>query len=519
MANWRDRGVDAIVGATIFIATLAYLALWPRDFYVFDEGLFLYEAKRVLDGQVMYRDFFEIVTPASLYLIAGLYALLGVSLETARTAMAVAHALVGTLLFLVCRQLGVRRILALLIALLHMTLAFPAQTIATPHWMSSALGLLLLLVVLRQPCTTGLRALHWGALCGLLMLFQQQRAIVMTAGAGVVLLLDVYAGNTGRSLARRAALFAAGLFIVVAPVMLGFALAAGFDNVTRALILHPIRRYPRTDLGRGAWGQHVPGVHPLGPIIGNLPLLLPVGVVAALWQWRARLAWPQRRPLAVVVVFSLTALLSVSYNPNYVHFAYVSSLWFALAALLIEMGLCRFAPERATTRATSLTAAALTLLVLATCWQLAQTLRTHRAWLPIQHQTAFGRVDLANQDAADYLDWLTELLRRDQVHELFTYGTIPGLYLLTGTENPTRFQILLPYYTERDQLEEMVAVLEARRVRYLVRSFYPGTKTLEPLYSYVQEHYRPIDNPPSGVKSGTTVLERRPDTPGADSPF
>jgi hypothetical protein len=45
MANWRDRGVDAIVGATIFIATLAYLALWPRDFYVFDEGLFLYEGE------------------------------------------------------------------------------------------------------------------------------------------------------------------------------------------------------------------------------------------------------------------------------------------------------------------------------------------------------------------------------------------------------------------------------------------------------------------------------------------
>jgi hypothetical protein len=50
--------VDLSICFILFAGTIAYLSRWAHDFYGFDEGLYLYEAKRVSEGAVMYRDFF-----------------------------------------------------------------------------------------------------------------------------------------------------------------------------------------------------------------------------------------------------------------------------------------------------------------------------------------------------------------------------------------------------------------------------------------------------------------------------
>ena len=183
----------------------------------------------------------------------------------------------------------------------------------------------------------------------MLILVQQQRGSVMTTGIALVVASDGAAVAGWHSAWRHCVGFAAGVLAVVVPVMLGFVLAAGFDNVVRALVLHPIRRYPRAEAGRGGWGFYVPQMHPLGFIVSNLPLLLPAALAGALWQKWKGLEWSRRRPLAVTVIFALSGLLSVSYNPNYVHFVQVAPLWFVVAALLLEGGLHQLA--RSTTAA------------------------------------------------------------------------------------------------------------------------------------------------------------------------
>src|SRR5215475_3726882 len=83
----RERGYDAALCVVLAVTVFTCLQTWwPARIFVLDEGVFLYEAKRILDGQVMYRDFFDLVGPASNYALALIYLLFGVSMETAPAA-------------------------------------------------------------------------------------------------------------------------------------------------------------------------------------------------------------------------------------------------------------------------------------------------------------------------------------------------------------------------------------------------------------------------------------------------
>jgi hypothetical protein len=64
---------DTCVEVGLFVVLVAYLVRLPLGLQMSDESALLYEAKRIRDGEVMYRDFFQFVTPLASYTIAGAY--------------------------------------------------------------------------------------------------------------------------------------------------------------------------------------------------------------------------------------------------------------------------------------------------------------------------------------------------------------------------------------------------------------------------------------------------------------
>ena len=60
---------SVLVGAGMIL----YLRQLPRSLHPADESFFLYEAKRVRDGEVTYRDIFQFVVPLSSYALAALF--------------------------------------------------------------------------------------------------------------------------------------------------------------------------------------------------------------------------------------------------------------------------------------------------------------------------------------------------------------------------------------------------------------------------------------------------------------
>src|SRR5262245_12332455 len=76
---------DAVLPLAIGVSTYVYIGyVWPYLLVGLDEGAFIYEGKRILDGDVMYRDFFDLTGPIAQYLLALWYFLLGTSMETVR---------------------------------------------------------------------------------------------------------------------------------------------------------------------------------------------------------------------------------------------------------------------------------------------------------------------------------------------------------------------------------------------------------------------------------------------------
>jgi hypothetical protein len=529
------RARDAAAATLLLVGTVGYLYHWPHDFYTFDEGLYLYEAKRVLDGEVMYRDFFDILTPGWFYFMALLYALFGVSIDTARIGMAVVHALIGALVYAICRQAGVRASLAMVAALAHITLAYPVCSQASPHWFGTFVLLVLTSVVVARPALSALRAAGWGALAGALVLVQQQKGAAAVAGVSLIIAGDhVFMRQRWSRLLGHGAAYAAGLVAVVASVMGAFILVAGWNDVLRALVWYPLDNYRRIHDHDWQWRVYfanltrwrpadraaphqgmdltlteLPDLGPLTHVVRYVPLALPVAAVTAIARWLTTRGVAPQRPFAVLLVMASCALLSAAYRPDNIHFSYVMAVWLPLVASLAEM-LLRVV-RRATPMVDVFATGIAVLLCAGAAWQLSENLRIRRGMSALPVDTRFGRIDVGRPDQVEEYQWLVDIIDREGVREAFTYPCSPGVYLMTGTTNPTRYQIVLRGYTDRDQLEEIVATLELRGTPYVIHSLCIGFDGAEPLSSYVSRYYRRVEFPLPRAPM-VRLLRRRPDT-------
>src|SRR5262245_16695036 len=221
----------------------------PHSLGPADESVHLYEAKRVLDGEVLYRDVFNFITPGWFYLMASLFWAFGTTIETARTTMAVVHGLTASLLYLCCRRLGIRRSIACLPPLGYVAICLPAWLIVSQHWLSTLLCTALLFVC-AEPGRDGIAwALRAGIVVGLLISVQQQRGAFRIVGVGVWLLAEAarqrWYGEGGRasSILRAGALLGAAAGGVVGGVLALAVARAGLRPVWYALVTFPLFNY------------------------------------------------------------------------------------------------------------------------------------------------------------------------------------------------------------------------------------------------------------------------------------
>ena len=167
MTSSPPTRTDLAIVATLVVGSFGYLISWPHILGVSDESHFLYHGKVVLGGGVPYRDFFEFYTPLANYVVALLFAVFGVQIETIKIAMAVLHGGIVGLLYLGARALPVRVPLAIVAALTYLALCQPAWPFASPHWIATLMLLWILLVLLPRPLVRGQLVLL-GTLSGIL---------------------------------------------------------------------------------------------------------------------------------------------------------------------------------------------------------------------------------------------------------------------------------------------------------------------------------------------------------------
>lgn len=496
-SRWPDRLVAVVLAA----ATLWYVQAWPRDFLVADEGTFLYEAKRVLAGQVMYRDFFDLITPAAVYAMALVFRVFGTSIDVARLTFAGVHAFVAVACYGLARRLGAGRTLATAAGLAQVAIAFPAFPIASPHWISTACVVALAVVASALARDGGTRrAAGLGLLTGLLVLVQQQKGVIVGGGVLLAILLRALLARTpARAMVRQVFLFAAAVALTVVPPLAALALSAGLAPLYTALVAMPLQHYPAFHTGHtwGSYPQHLPEYTVLPALVNHLPAIVAPALVGGAWLWRRQGSAGTGAAVLTVALLTGAAAASIAYNPDYVHLALIAPtgivlLAWALASALRAVGVRRLE---------GLLGIALVLFL----GRIAlDNVARRRILYPVSRVTEFGRVDLPDVGWASLLEDIRAHVRPHT--PLFCYESCAGLYLLTGTVNPTPYQLAIPGYSPPSHMEAVVRVLATRRPPFVVAVRPWGIQGPDPIAAFLEAHYEKVrlTDP-----SFTTMLLRR----------
>jgi hypothetical protein len=501
---------DQALAAALVLVVFAYAALWPRDLYFFDEGLFLYEATRILHGEVFYRDFFEISAPLSFYVMAACFKVFGVSFLAARALMAVLHGLIALLIFGSARTLGVRRSLAFVAGLVYPALAYMALPFASPHWFGTALSLLLVRLALSR---RGRECSGWlGVVVGLLIVTQHQKGAVLGAGVGAVMLLDAalarWYGAPARPLAPALARYAGGIAAVVVPVLAALLASAGPGPLYAALVRFPFESYRGYHRDQ-TWGRFLALGH--GDVSARLPAWLPL-FIALSFASGARGAWRRAdreaaRARLVLGLLGAAMVLSVLYNPDAVHLTLIAPVGLIAAVERLEAGLGWVERRRTAAPIGALVAGMLASAVIAL---LGINLHVRRTWYAVRADTVLGPIDFADHTEPSLLAVLRPRLRDEPVREVFGYPFYASLYLLAEAQNPTRFQVLKPGYSTPAQIAEALQTLEARRTPYVVVLPYSIEWSNDDVIHYLDSHYERIPIPGVGPRGPFVLFHRRP---------
>src|SRR5438046_1521298 len=177
----RSR-VEMAIAVLVLLASFAYLCLFRRYTSMDpDEGIILQGAQRILEGQVLYRDFFSFYTPGSYYLLALAFKIFGNSFIVARSILVLFGATLSVLHYLLAQRVCSRGT-AFTIAVLVTATTLPYRCLVLHNWDSTLWAMLALYGAVRWlESGTGMWAFTTGSLAALTLMFEQSK------GAGLCL--------------------------------------------------------------------------------------------------------------------------------------------------------------------------------------------------------------------------------------------------------------------------------------------------------------------------------------------
>jgi 4-amino-4-deoxy-L-arabinose transferase-like glycosyltransferase len=356
-----------IVVIVFMLFSLAYLFLFfNQGINVYDEGIVVYGATRILDGDIPYKDFWAIYSPAQFYVIAGVFKIFGttiiiariwstlirfslliVSYSIARKFVSQTYAFIASILILI--WLGSYQFYesAMPTALLFSLLSF----LSLMNFMSKRLKRWLFLS---------------GVLVGVAALFRQDIGFYAFMSTALVVLPFVFVNETFKDeryarrflhLLRFGSCFAAGTIIITLPVLIYFLRAVPSEDLVYDFFTFPVKIYPAFRslpypapipnptlifAGSLSLGQYVQGALQLLPLY--LPLLiyalfilvLGIRIRKRVFDWKQRNIWG----LIFILLFGLMCLNHVRIRT---HISHLMATF--IPAILLYVVLFSFVPK------------------------------------------------------------------------------------------------------------------------------------------------------------------------------
>lgn len=489
---------------TLFVPPLISLDLSFRD-----NGIALSEAMRILHGQIIYRDFFDVHFPGTQFFYALSIRLLG------------PHAWIPNA-SLLCLGIGFlwasivisRRLLsgatALLPGVLFLCLSFHNYLDPTHHWYSNLLIVTAMAVLIEKRSPTRLTLA--GGLSGLATVFSQNHGPLAALGfAAFVWWEATRDGKNSQQIARSESYFRVP-FAAVFGVSIGYlALAAGARHFFQSTVLFAFRYWNATP-DPNSWSDygllaltndfllyhHFPGLR-----LAIISILIPgIYLVAIVCHLRHSTISTDRQWRLIVLsnVVGLSLFASVINSATGARLDTISLPGFIVLVWLVASN--------------SWGGKTIKLLWMFALFIMLRDISiAERRWAPYV-DTPSGRVAVYSSSARSYYRWLAHNTRPGEF--VFNATTHSGVYFLFRLENSTKLWWLTSCdYTRPEQVSGVLQDLEMHRVRLILwyrdvdtMGCLSGTDHLQPIRNYVRDKYRHIETFQDADGATVFVFER-----------
>jgi len=504
---------ERLIAAAIFVASFLYLCLFRRATWIdLDEGIILQGAQRILDGQVLYRDFFSFFTPGSYYLLAFVFRVFGDSYLVAHTLVAVVGAGFSPVTYLLSRRVCGRQASLLVTGLMTIT-TLPLRFVILHNWDSTLWVCATLYCAVRLLETSSTKfAFMAASLASLTVLFEQSKGAGLLLGLAVGFMIVALYGQ-GPNIFNRRHLTVIGLGLLW-PLLITFVYFATQHAVGEMLKswFWPLQHYSAAN--RVPYGYDNMSEQDRQDIFGSgslamrlfmklifsphawipyLPLFAVALLIRLLLSRNAGALWKREWSYYVLLSASISGfLLSVVVaRADDFHFMYLQPVFFLCLAWLLDgrnvrsTFFVRISPVIGFLLSMSLLAAG------------AEALFQTRSQNPAA--TRRGAISTPRRDEViPYIQAQTFPTER-----MLVYPYQATYYYLTQTYSPTSFEYYQPGMHTPEQVQEMLSQITKSPPRIVlyepsfmrrVPTSWPNTPevalAVDPIASYLAQNYR-----------------------------
>ena len=482
---WFWAAVFVFLYLDLFV--LPNVPIWMRG----DNSVYLLNATRMSEGQVMYRDFFHFVPPGTELVYRLFFVVFGIRSWIPNLLLIVLGVALTWVITWISKQIVPGKA-AFLPGLVFLTFVYRRAFDGTHHWCSTLAVMAALAVVLTD--RTYPRLAISGFLCGLASCFTQTTGAVTIIGLVFYVLWErKRQGAPWREFCKRAILLFGVFLSTVVVAFATFSRSVGWHRFFESTIVFVIRYYPKdlrwntlrvymTEAPSIHPWYHVPAfaaylfVHAIIPLVFVLFIVRYSRLAGADWQE----PWEK---LVLLNFVGLAMFVSIIPAPGWVRLGTVS-----LPALILLTWFLKGPGRLCRVFRMSLWGFALALAIGEPL-----TTQVHQHYL-----LDAPRGSAAFMSSAEYnkFRWLQG---RTQPGEFLFEADFPDVYYLLGLRDPGRVPFVTPTgYTRPEQVQQTIEALEQKHVRLVVWGAnldipYENRREgdhLNPLRKYLREHYR-----------------------------
>ena len=458
-----------------------------------DQAVYLVNATRIVQGQVIYRDFCQYTLPGTELVYAGLFRLLGIRSWIPNVLLILLGLSLAWLSVSISRKVLDRRS-AFLPGLLFLVVPFRHMLNGTHHWFSALAVMAAVAVVIEKRTLARLAAA--GALCGLAAFFTQARGLAAILGLAVFLLWEHWQEKQSGTFLKRELYLLLSFLATQIATNAYFIFKVGLGAFWDCTVTFGLRHYSAHSEANSL-KAYMLGL-PLVPPWRHLPTLgvwlfihglLPLVYLLFFFRYRREVQARPEEPWDRLMLLSIVGLflfLGVAPAPNWFRLCSISLPELILLVWLVN--------SMRSFRA----------LLLGCLWIVAGILAVTEPWPARIHWHGYldlptGRTAFPTQDSYDKYKWV---LQRTRPSEFFFDGaSLPRMYFPLGLRNPAKVPFFTTTdYTRPEQVEDALGALERHKVRFVVWALEldmppldrPEGDHLGPLRAYLRARYHVV---------------------------